>query len=248
MGLFRGVPHFAHFLWALRGEEDPPHPTSNLSFNSGRSQNQHRLPSLRVLAAPRAQSQRRGLAGHPQWACCVRALTGPCPPCQHRPCGFVYREPVSFAARIVVAKVCLFTRTVERLRGQSPRAASPSSAWLSPAHRGHSHLRAILSPGRPCPPPRPPCAGSPAEGCSGFVEYVPTPAADLTEPSGVFALCVAELGRVWPRHGGLGSATAKEHGLGAFEAAPARRGPGQPQLSWPSTSLSWATIRTPRPS
>lgn len=68
------------------------------------------------------------------------------------------------------------------------------------------------------------------------------------EPSGVFALCVAELGRVWPRHGGLGSVTAKEHGLGAFEAAPARRGPGQPQLSWASTSLSWATIRTPRPS
>lgn len=78
--------------------------------------------------------------------------------------------------------------------------------------------------------------------------FRPTPAADLMEPSGVFALCVAELGRVWPRHGGLGSVTAKEHGLGAFEAAPARRGPGQPQLSWASTSLSWATIRTPRPS
>lgn len=97
------------------GEEDPSPTTSDLSFNSGRSQNQHRLPSLRVLAAPRAQSQRRGQAGHPQWACCVRALTGPCPLCQHRPCGFVYREPVSFAARIVVPKVYLFTRTVLRI-------------------------------------------------------------------------------------------------------------------------------------
>lgn len=110
----RRAPLCALPLGSAWGGGSPP-PTSDLSFNSGRSQNQHRLPSLRVLAAPRAQSQRRGLAGHPQWACCVRALTGPCPPCQHRPCGFVYREPVSFAARIVVPKVCLFTRTVLRI-------------------------------------------------------------------------------------------------------------------------------------